>query len=210
MVQLKGWGRSRYVALVAVSAFHLAILAALTSASRTRIVFSSTDQPVELLFLPAANTPKIRAEKFRPLSLSGDTAISLALPVVRSALDSASPAGLEDGGGPGVDWKAEARRALQAFEIRNRQPPVDSTFAASPADDTWWPQGSHRDGARFKTADGDWIVWINSSCYQVATSASTTGALDAMRPQAVCSGEANPSRAELLHPPPAPGQPQSP
>ena len=210
MFQLKDWGRSRYVALVAVSAFHLAILAALTHSSRTRIMLSSTDQPVELVFFPAVNTPKIRAEKFRPLRLSGDTGISIALPVIRSVSYSASPAGFEDGGGTGVDWKAEARRALQAFEIRNRQPPADNTFVVSPADEAWWPQGQHRASARFKTVNGDWIVWINSSCYQIATSASTTAALDAMLPQTVCSGEANPSRAGLLDPPSSAGNRQSP
>src|ERR1700738_4508846 len=126
MVQARGWGRSRYAALLVVLAVHSAFLAALIMASRTRIISGSTDQAVELLFLPPANTPKIRAEKFRPLRLSGDTAISLALPVLDSVAVSASPAGLEDGGGPGVDWKAEARRALQAFEIRHRQPPSEN------------------------------------------------------------------------------------
>ncbi len=198
MVQSRGWGRSRYATLLAVIAVHLAILAALTKTSGTRIGFSSTDQPVELLFLPPANTPKIHAEKFRPLRLSGDTAISLALPVLDSVSLSASPAGFVDGNGPGVDWKAEARRALQAFEIRNRQPPSDNTFPVSPAEETWWPQARHRAGTRFKTANGDWIVWLNSSCYQVATSASNTGALGTTLPQTVCSGEASSPRADLL------------
>jgi hypothetical protein len=176
----------------------LAILAALTRTSGTQIGFSSTDQPVELLFLPPANTPNIRAEKFRPLRLSGDTAISLALPVLDSVSFAASPAGIEDGSGPGVDWKAEARRALQAFEIRHRQPPSDNTFPVSPAEETWWPQALHRAGARFKTANGDWIVWINSSCYQVATSASNTAAPGTTLDQTVCSGEVSAPRADLL------------
>jgi hypothetical protein len=181
----------------------LAILAALTKTYGTRIGVSPTDQPVELLFLSPANTAKIHAEKFRPLRLSGDTAISLALPALDSVSFSASPAGFEDGSGPGVDWKAEARRALQAFEIRNRQPASDNTFPDSPAEESWWPQARHRAGARFKTANGDWIVWVNSNCYQVATSVSNTGALGTMLPQTVCAGEASPPRADLLQQLPA-------
>jgi hypothetical protein len=203
MIQSKGWGRSRYATLLAVTAVHLAILAVLTKASGTRISFSSTDQPVELLILPPADTPKIRAEKIRPLRLSGDTAISPALPVLDAVSFTAAPAGFEDGSGPGVDWKAEARRALQAFEIRNRQPPSDNAFPTSPAEEAWWPQARHRAGARFKMANGDWIVWINSSCYQVATSASNTAALGMPLPQTVCSGEASAPRADLLEQLPA-------
>jgi len=199
MSQSKGWGLSRYVTLLIVLAVHLAFLAALMMASRTRILSASADEPVELLFLPAANEPKIRAENFRPLRLSGDTAISQALPALESDSSSLSPAGFEsDGSGPGVDWKAEARRALQAFEIRSRQPPSDNTLSASPAEESWWPQGRHHAGARYKTANGDWIVWINSSCYQVATAAPNTVALGAMLPRTVCLGEAKTRRSESL------------
>jgi hypothetical protein len=79
-----------------------------------------------------------------------------------------SRSGSKDGGA-GVDWAAEARRALQAFEIRSRQPAGNNSVSrSSPAEQPWWP--AHHPGERVKTADGNWIVWINSSCYQVATS----------------------------------------
>jgi hypothetical protein len=42
-----------------------------------------------------------------------------------------------------VDWAAEARRALQAFEIRNREPAANNSVSrSSPAEQPWWP--AHR------------------------------------------------------------------
>jgi hypothetical protein len=193
MDQPKVWGLPRYVTLLVVLTFHLALLAALLMASRTRTISWPTNDPVELLFLPTANVPKIRSENSRPKRLSGDTAISMAPP----AFDSASPsASASDGNGSGVDWAAEARRALQAFEIRNHQPPGDNTLSGSPAEDSWWPQSRRHAGNPFKTATGDWIVWINASCYQVASSAANAYALGAMLPPTVCAGESGtPHRA---------------
>jgi hypothetical protein len=83
-----------------------------------------------------------------------------------------------------VDWAAEARRALQAFEIRSRQPAGNNSVSrSSPAEQPWWP--AHHPGERVKTADGNWIVWINSSCYQVATSVPSTSG-SGPQPLTVC------------------------
>jgi hypothetical protein len=193
MDQPKVWGLPRYVTLLVVLAFHLALLAALLMASRTRTISWPTNDPVELLFLPTVNVPKIRSENPRPKRLSGDTAISIAPP----AFDSASPspsASASDGNGSGVDWAAEARRALQAFEIRNHQPPSDNTLSGSPAEESWWPQARRHAGNPFKTATGDWIVWINASCYQVASSAANAYALGAILPPTLCAGESGAPR----------------
>jgi hypothetical protein len=196
MGQSQGWGPSRYVAFAVVMALHWAFVAWLLMPSRTQLVAGSPEQPVEVLFLPPASAAKIHAEKFRPLSLSGDRAISIEPPVLVSETSASSPSGEPDGGGPGVDWKAEARRALQAYEIRNREPPNDAALSVSPAEESWWPQARHRPGVRYKTANGDWIVWINSSCYQIATSAPSAFAPGAMLPQTICTGEpARPSGA---------------
>jgi hypothetical protein len=94
-----------------------------------------------------------------------------------------------------VDWAAEARRAVQAFEIRSHQPSRNNSVSGSPAEDHWWPRVQHHAGDRFKTANGDWIVWINSSCYQVASSASLAGAPGATLPPTICPGDPGPARA---------------
>jgi hypothetical protein len=170
------WGIPRYVTLLVVLALHMAMLAALMSASRTPLLSVSASPSVELLFLPPATIPKIRAENSRLRRLNGDIAITMAPPVLDSvlpALAPPAPAADGNGSGPGVDWAAEARRALHAFEIRAHQPPRNISVSGSPAEEHWWlPR--HQAGDQFKTASGDWIVWINASCYQLATSAATS------------------------------------
>ena len=183
---------------------HLALVAWLMLPTPMPLMAAWAEQPVEVVFLSSASAAKIHAEKFRPLVLSGDTAISIDPPVLVSEYSGSSPSGSDsDGSGPGVDWKAEARRALQAYEIRNREPPNDAALSVSPAEETWWPQARHRPGVRYKTANGDWIVWINSSCYQIATSAPSASAPGAMLSETICTGESARPRADVFDQVPA-------
>jgi hypothetical protein len=148
-------------------------------------------EPVELLYLPPPQRPRIVAQVSRPKRLTLDTEQSIVPPVLHSILPSPLPAASSsDGDGPGVDWKAEARRAVQAYEIRAREPPDYAGLAGSPAEEHWWPPGQRRSGTPFKTRTGDWIVWINDNCYQVATSAAHTFALGALLPPIVCTPDA--------------------
>jgi len=195
MDQSKVWGLPRYVTLLVVLAIHWALLTLLMT-SRSREVALSTNVPVELLFLRPVAAPPIRPENSRPHRSSGDTAISIAPPVLESVLPSMSPlapASDGNGSGSGVDWAAEARRALQAFEIRKHQPPSNSSVSGTPAEQNWWPRAKHRAGDQFKTAGGDWIVWINASCYQVASS-TMTYAPGAALPRTICPGESRTPR----------------
>ncbi len=193
------WGISRYATLLAVLMLHLALFLALLITPGTRNPPTSTMGAVQLLYLPPVFLPKVRSENARPQRLSGDTAITIAPPVLDSLSPSVSPAAApsSDGSGSGVDWQAEARRALNAFEIRNRQP-----SSIKPAEDNWWPQAQHRAGERFKTANGDWIVWINANCYQVASSGLSAYAFGASLAQTVCLGQ---SGAAAAAPPGRPG-----
>jgi hypothetical protein len=195
MHQSTGWGLQRYGTLIAVLALHLAVLAALLTLPHERIIFSEPkNQAVVLLYLPPARTPKVRFEDSRPRRLSGDTAIWIAPPAIDSASLTPSPGSATTAGDDlGVDWKAEARRAVQAYEIRTRHPPNNS-LSGSPAEENWWPRTRHRAGDQYKTASGDWIVWISSSCYQVASSSASAYAVGAQLPQTVCVGAPKPPR----------------
>jgi hypothetical protein len=191
MEQSKGWGLQRWLTLGVVLALHLVMFAALMMAPAIRQLSASADQPIELLYLPPATAPKIRPNNFRPQRVSGDTAISIAPPTLDGVSPLLSPsASAADGTGTGVDWNAEARRAVQAFEIRTRHPPNDNTIPVSPVEESWWPR--RHTGSQCKTAGGDWIVWINSSCYQIATNAAAAPALAALLPPTICTGEAMP------------------
>ncbi len=170
------WGLRRYVTLIVVLALHGALFTLFMSMSLARGPTQSAPHAVELLLLPPPVAPRIVAPNSRLLRLTGATAIALVPPVIESLVTSpsqatsAGPASVSEGNGAAVDWAAEAHRALQAFEIRNHQPKSDMLVSSSPAEDHWWPRTRHHAGDQFKTAGGDWIIWIDSNCYQVAGS----------------------------------------
>ncbi len=165
-------------------ALHGGVLALLLNASRNLSVAMSTERPVEVLFLPPTAVPKVRALNIRPQPIRTDIAMGLAPPALVSS-DQSGPSSAPDGRGSAVNWGAEAHRALRAFEIR-RDAPQSSALSVSSSRDEWWPRG-HEAGDRYKTASGDWIVWIDSNCYEVARWHSTAGAAVAEEPQTICS-----------------------
>jgi hypothetical protein len=197
MHQSRGWGLSRYVTLCVVVALHLAFLAALMLTTRIPGVHSAETDPVELVYLPPASFPKIRAENARPTRIKGDMVAPMEPLLLGSTGSEQAPAAAaSDGSGSGVDWKAEARRAVQAFEIRNHAPESTNSLSGSPAEDWWWPRSRHNAGDQYKTAGGDWIVWINSSCYEIAVAGGSAFAPGAMLPQTVCPGAADAPRGK--------------
>ena len=167
------WGSERYLTLLLVITVHAGLLAWLVSALRApRAAAEGSAESVQLVFIPPRILPRIRLESPQPLRLRMGTPAAPPPPRLDAASSLAPEAPTGSGstnGGSGVDWAAEARRALQAFEIRSHQPASGNLVSRrSPAEQPWWP--AHRPGDRYKTADGNWIVWIDSSCYQVATS----------------------------------------
>jgi hypothetical protein len=180
------WEFSRYATLLFVLTVHAALLAWLVTALRTRDVNASSSEPVQLLFIMPETVAKIRVDTFHPRPLHRGRPLPAAPPALEVASSSSDSEPKSESGSNGstVDWAAEERRALQAFEIRNREPAANNSVSRnSPAEQPWWP--AHRPGDRFKTPDGNWIVWINSSCYQVATSSTSHGAV---LPGTICPG----------------------
>jgi hypothetical protein len=158
--------------LLLVMMAHVALLAWLMMALRVREGSAVSSEAVQLVFLAPQSAPKIPVDRMQPRRVQNRLLMANPPPLLEGVSSSmsapASPSGSRDGGS-GVDWAAEARRALQAFEIRSREPAGNhSVSRSSPAEQPWWP--AHRPRDRVKTADGNWIVWINSSCYEVATS----------------------------------------
>jgi hypothetical protein len=174
-------GKSRPIIFFVVLALHLAIVAVLVAASRHLSIGVPTEHSIEVMLIPPAKVPKVRAENTHPERLSTNVAVALAPPAFNSSLQSGA-ASSPDGHGSAVNWAAEAHRALRAFEIRRDQPP-SSAISVSSALDDWWP-GVHHAGDQFKTDSGDWIVWINANCYQIASWHSN--AMGASPPRTVC------------------------
>ena len=184
-------GRSRPIILLVVLALHLGVIALLVAASRTRSILPSVEHSIEVMLIPPAKVPRVRAENTRPQRLSTNIAPALAPPVLNSSLDS-GPSSSPDGHGSAVNWTAEAHRALRAFEIRRDQPPSSAISVSSRLDD-WWP-GEHHAGEQFKTESGDWIVWINANCYQIASWHSNV--MGASPPRTICPAERRAPRAD--------------
>jgi hypothetical protein len=190
------WDRRRYATLAIVIGVHAALLAALWLYAPPLPPTGSAARPLELVYLAPPPPSKIRPDNLSPHHIGSDVTMSIAPPVIGSLSIAPSTAGA-DGNGAGVDWRAEARRALQAFEIRNTKRTNSPAPSGSSADTGWWPQTLHHAGDQYKTDSGDWIVWINSSCYQVAKAASSY-ALGAVLPQTICPGQDTKPRGDLF------------
>jgi hypothetical protein len=169
------WGSLQYLTLLLVMMAHTALLAWLVMALRVREGAAGSSETVQLVFLAPQSLPRIRVDSRQPRRVEARVLVSappLLLPGNAPSWLAPSSSESKDGGS-GVDWTAEARRALQAFEIRSRQPAGNNSVSrSSPAEQPWWP--AHRPRERVKTADGNWIVWINSNCYEVARSLPST------------------------------------
>jgi len=184
MRESSSWRAPRVITLIAVAALHLGFIALILMASAVRSVPESSYRPIELLYIPAVPPPPVRAESGRPQRLRVDIALSPLSPMLASTPPSASSSGTGSHG-MGVDWMAEAHRAVRAYEIRRDQPSENALSGKSPAND-WWPQQGPHAGDQFKTAEGDWIVWINADCYKVASWRSADPAFDASPPRIIC------------------------
>jgi hypothetical protein len=145
---------------------HLGVVALLLMGSRPPPPHPSPAPAIEVMFLPPPKMPTARADGAHLQRLKIDMGISLAPPSLDSSWQSAA-AGGSDGGTPGVNWIAEAHRAVKAFEIRRDQQVTHETLGIS-LWDSWLARQPHHAGERVRTDNGDWIVWINSDCYQVA------------------------------------------
>jgi hypothetical protein len=186
------WSTPRLTIFLGVLAIHAALLALLLFGSRTQTLTAATEHSIDLMLLPPRKIPKVSIEFSRVQRLSTDMPIVLAPPV----LNPVSPAGLSsepDGRGSVVNWAAEAHRAIRAFEIRRDQPTTGATFVSDFADG-WWPPREHHVGMKVKTPNGDWVVWIDPNCYQVATGSSKGAEPGETEPATVCLPENHPSR----------------
>jgi hypothetical protein len=174
-------------------ALHLAALALLIAGSRTLTLAESREHTIELVFLTPAKPPAVPVERARSPRVSTNISVALAPPTLNSSLQagpSSAPDGAGSGTGSGVNWLAEAHRAVRAFEIRRDQ----SKNSALSVSSAWDEQGSreHHAGDRSKTESGDWIVWINADCYQIASWRSGAPVSAAISPRTVCRTSAPP------------------
>ena len=175
---------SRPTIFFVVVALHAAVVALLLQSARSRHGNGpAAERPLQLLFLPATKTSMVHVENVRPQQLSTNIAIALSPPTLNSSPQTGAGSAT-DGRGPAVNWTAEAHRAVRAFEIRRNQGSNSALSVSSSLDALG--ASEHHAGDRFKTESGDWIVWINADCYQVASWHSDITVLDTLSPQTIC------------------------
>ncbi len=177
----------RPTVLFSVFAAHLAMLALLLVQSRTLHISAAADS-IELVFLPPVNPPKVRIENPRPQRWSTNVVAALVAPVLNSSTQT-GPGSAPDGQGPAVNWAAEAHRAVRAFEIRGHQTKNSALSVSSALDESG--SREHHAGDQMKTASGDWIVWINADCYQIAAWHSDAPAVGGIFAKTICRHPAN-------------------
>ena len=164
MDRQRTWG-SRSMILLALLTLHLALIAWVVLASRARNFGGLPELTIDLMYLPPTQALKVRAERARLEPMKTNVAIGAAVPLFNSSSQPGSSS-TSDGRGSVVNWVAEAHRAVRAFEIRRDHPRTSAISVSMSWED--WVLREHHPGERFKTQGGDWIVWINANCYQVA------------------------------------------
>ncbi len=182
--------------LLVVLGLHLGVVAwLLAGSSGSTVGPAAADPPLELVFLPPVKYPQALADIAHPKHVNVSVGISLVPPSLDS--DSSSlpaPVSQNGGGGAGVNWTAEARRAVKAFEIRRDEHVIHSALGTSPWDG--WPSpGEHHAGDKYRTESGDWVVWIDSNCYQIASWREGTPVRDETPPQTICVNSGSAPRA---------------
>lgn len=174
---------SRTSALVIVLALHAATLALFLAGSKTLKIAAIVEHPIHLLVVPPVKPPQFRIENALPQHWSTNVAVAVAPPVLNSSTQSAAGSA-PDGLGPAVNWTAEAHRAVRAFEIRTHQTANSALSVSSSLDESG--SREHHAGDQMKTSAGDWIVWINADCYQIASWNSSEPAAGAISPRTIC------------------------
>jgi hypothetical protein len=175
--------RTRSIVFSVVLVLHLATLALLLATSQHISVAESEKSSIQLVFIAATPAPKARVENIVPRGVNINISIEATSPVSVASSQTGTSSG-SDGHGTAVNWTAEAHRALRAFEIRRDQIPSSAQSVSMPLDELG--SRSPRTGDRLKTNSGDWIVWINSNCYRVASWHSNPSAFDAISAQTIC------------------------
>lgn len=191
----EGWERSRYAVLVIVLMLHAALITALLFVLPTRHPPGKATNSLELVFLAPAAPPKVRIPQIALRGPHADIPLELVPPVlgIASIPMSAGGSASTGSGHASVDWTAEARRALQAFEIRSHQITGHKSVSARPEEDYWIPSGHHHAGEQLRIANGDWIVWIDANCYKVASSGPGASGTDYKIPEVICGPKSHPA-----------------
>jgi hypothetical protein len=194
-------GRSRFAALLAVSALHVAVLTGLVIAVRTRILITPTAPPIELLILPRNAAPTVP-----PPPTSSDRrkrVTATPLPPPPDALTVITPNSTSEVAGPPIDWSQEAHNA--AASVAKGAPALGESNPALPSNSPFAPPPAHHKGDQVPTSNGDTMIFITDHCYQLARMIppTPTAGNNGMGVQTYCIRDSNKPRGDLFEQLPA-------
>jgi hypothetical protein len=200
MEEQQKWGRSRYIAMAAVAALHLILLVALVSAAKFRVLSPGPDL-IELLVLPEHAAPSVPPPRSTPANPSKKAADAGVTSFSAITIDPSTVA--TDSVGAPVDWGQEARDVAAERALEVTAEPAQGS-ALSPPSPFAAPAPHHR-GEQIPTADGQWIVFVTDSCYQVSKSitAITNATNTGMSLQTYCIRRSKTPRGDLFEQLPA-------
>jgi hypothetical protein len=178
------WERLRVASLLLVLGLHVVVVALLLAESGPAPGPAADNPPIEIVYLPPVKHPQALADSAHPKHVNIDVGLALALPDLGPA-SLPAPVSQNGGRGAGVNWTAEAHRALKAFEIRRDEHVIHSPLGTSIWDGWAAPAERHPDD-RYRNESGDWLVWIDSNCYQIASWHEGELVVNETPPQSFC------------------------
>jgi hypothetical protein len=180
---------NRALTLSGIVAVHAALLVAMLHSSL--LVSRAADaNSVQVSFVAPPEPQRVQVGRLKPQSLSANLLASVSAPSVAAIGEGTNGSGARAGNdGLNADWVAEAHRAVRAYEIRRDQAPLNPIAGASRDYLELQREHVHRAGDRYKTENGDWIVWIDDHCYKIAEW-HRGEPNDGTPPKVVCPGQA--------------------
>jgi hypothetical protein len=192
------WERSRYFALLIVSALHVTLVIALLIAAKTRVLLISDPNPIELLVLPPNTAPQTAVPPPAISNRSKKTAPPAVPP--SSAIAIYPQAAAAEIAGAAVDWVQESQIVAADMAKKSAAERRQESALTAPPRSPFAPPPAHYKGEQFPTGDGRWIVYVSDDCYQVSKSITsvTNATNNGMGLQTYCPRHSKVPRGDLF------------
>jgi hypothetical protein len=176
--------------MVAVLAFHAALIVAFVKFDRLPNAATLTSNPIQVRSLSPATAADIRSESPAESSLRG---FAVPTPILPS-LTLVPMVSSEGDSNNSVDWAAEAKIVAAATAEGSTQRSFGvhvPSAAASSAGAGPATSPTHQAGDQYMTDTGEWIVFVSKNCYQISNGIPNMfgSILRAMPLQTYCLGK---------------------
>jgi hypothetical protein len=191
--------KSRYLAIVAVVALHLAIITGIIAASRFPYVMTSNPYPLEITFFPPEAKVVIQPPSAQPARnplLEETPPPSPATP----SLEMVPTAPSNAHSGSGLDWEQEAQTVAAAKAQENSVKSRRGLSSPPASNSPFTPPPTHHAGEEFTTPSGERAVFVGDDCYQIARpfNVSPNASNNGMVTPTYCIGKSHAARGDLF------------